>query len=447
MKTDLNLWVVHPGFHGAFHCFRMLQVIWRSGGEAVRKIWFLRVKPVFNQKNCDFTMAMCGFIGVYWIQIDTFYFCPWFSSLTWWIRRKNPTAAKQPWFSIAMFGFEGIHTCDAVRLRPLRLNQRLGVFLGLMVLLESGEAVVCWGSEFVAPKNGWNWKTCCHSYGHKGDKKKGEARGVFCQHFFCQGIQLLISFQVVYFSGWYEWYGWHANPVVQISQWTSPEICKNPFLQSARSLKHWTPFNECCPLERPKSSTNGFDNLSVLVGVWLNAHSFFEITKRCILFLIMNSLPICRRFTQKYTFASLAKLQKCLPQLRLYLPPNTSQNEARKIHLQKFQKIHQHFSWLSWVGSKLLEVETLHLDGDVVCHSEKIFDGDVDPPKSRDGNSLRVLWSELRVSLLPTQKAMGVAVNLHQFTVFGVWKISFELISKAVEQNQFNMRLHDTKWH
>ena len=251
----------------------------------------------------------------------------------------------------------------------------------------------------------------------------------------------------MYFSGWYEWYGWHANPVVQISQWTSPEICKNPFLQSARSLKHWTPFNECCPLERPKSSTNGFDNLSVLVGVWLNAHSFFEITKRCILFLIMNSLPICRRFTQKYTFASLAKLQKCLPQLRLYLPPNTSQNEARKIHLRKFQKIHQHFSWLSWVGSKLLEVETLHLDGDVVCHSEKIFDGDVDPPKSRDGNSLRVLWSELRVSLLPTQKAMGVAVNLHQFTVFGVWKISFELISKAVEQNQFNMRLHDTKWH
>lgn len=141
-----------------------------------------------------------------------------------------------------------------------------------------------------------------------------------------------------------------CQPSSSILQWTSPEFCNNLFLQPARSLKHWTGFNECCPLERPKSSTNGFGNLSVLVGVVIKctlSHSFFKITKRCILFLIMNSLPICRRFTQKNTFASLAKLQKCHPQLRLYLPPNTSQNEARKIHLQKFQKIHQHFSWLS----------------------------------------------------------------------------------------------------
>lgn len=68
----------------------------------------------------------------------------------------------------------------------------------------------------------------------------------------------------------------------------------------------------------------------------------------------------------------------------------------------------------------------------------RIFDGDVDPPKSREGNSLRVLWSELRVSLLPTQKAMGSQSIYWKFTVFDVWKISSELIYKAVEQNQFD---------
>lgn len=111
MKRDLNLWVVHPGFHGAFHCFRMLQVTWRSGGEAVRKIWFLRVKPVFNQKNCDFTMAMCLFIGVYCIQIDTLYFCPWFSSFAWWIRRNKPAPKllRNHDFPLLCLVFKGIH--------------------------------------------------------------------------------------------------------------------------------------------------------------------------------------------------------------------------------------------------------------------------------------------------------------------------------------------------
>lgn len=168
---------------------------------------------------------------------------------------------------------------------------------------------------------------------------KGRERIIFFS-LFCQGLLFP------------RWYGWHAIPVVQFLQWTSAEFCNNLLLQPGRSLKHWTGFNECCPLERPKSSTNGFDNLSVLVGVWLNAHSFLKITKRCMLFLIMNSLPIFRRFTQKNTFASLAKLQKCQLQLRLYLPPNTSQNEARKIHLQSFEKSTSIFpGWVELVQS------------------------------------------------------------------------------------------------